>query len=111
MQKMAIMSFTSVVILACIPIALAHADTLNATSCDTLYGLPTGTISTAASLQYMNPTVCAAYQDLISRYNPGGCSATGFSNAKVQGITSLNNTFATNLDTMLKAADAAGSQT
>jgi len=86
----------------------AHADTLTATSCDSLFNLPTGTISTASSAQYLNPTTCAAYQDLIKRYNPGTCSAVGFSNAKVQGITSLNPTFAVNLDNMLKAGDAAG---
>jgi hypothetical protein len=90
------------------PRAHAQATTLNSTVCNQLYGLPAGTISTTISSQYLNPTVCAAMQDLISRYNPGGCSSKGFTNAKVQGITSLNSVFAVNLDTMLKAADAAG---
>lgn len=89
--------------------AFAHADdTLTSSACDSLFGLAAGTISTAASQKYLNPATCAAYQDLITRYHPGPDSSIGLSNAKVQGITSLNSTFALNLDSMLKAADAAG---
>ena len=92
-------------------ISLAHAQTapmLDSTLCNQLYGLPAGTIATTVSQQYLNPAVCAAMNDLISRYNPGSASSIGLTNAKVQGITSLNSAFALNLDNMLKAADAAG---
>ncbi len=89
-------------------VGLVNAQTLDSTLCNKLYGLPTGTIATSISLEYLNPTVCAAMNDLISRYNPGPDSSIGLTNAKVQGITSLNSTFAVNLDNMLKAAGAAG---
>ncbi len=87
----------------------ASADTLTATSCDSLYGLAAGTMGTAASEKYFNPTTCAAYQYLLTRYvGGGGQGVTGLANPQVQGITMLNPTFAVNLANLMKAAESAG---
>jgi hypothetical protein len=91
-------------------LSFVHAQTtLDSTICNQLYGLPAGTIATAVSQQYFNPTSCAAYQFLITRYiGANGQGTKGLANPQVAGITSLNSTFATNLSNLMHAADAAG---
>jgi len=79
----------------------------NSAACDQLFNLPQGTMTSSVGQTVMNPTVCAAYQYLISIYQPGSSTLACIPNAKVVGITSLNPDFAVRAAKMLQAAQAA----
>src|SRR3989344_2063855 len=77
-------------------------------SCSELFkAVRESSMQRAADSLVMNDVTCGAYKFLIDRYEPGTCSARGFSDPKGQGITSLNPDFAVRLATLLVEGEAA----
>lgn len=84
------------------PAAAPGGNTTVPASCQKLFGLKTDAMVREADRILMTPEVCAAYEELIRRYNPGHCSQKGLSDPRVEGITRLNPSFAVALAKTLK---------
>ena len=98
--------FTTVFLSPLFASAQAAAPALNPSGCDELFALPKSTIA-GNNGGVMTPEVCAAYKELMTRYEPGDDSKNCIKNVEVVGITSLNADFAVRLNNLLKAGDAA----
>lgn len=71
-------------------------------ACQQLFGLKADSMVRDADRVLMTPETCAAYEELIRRYNPGNCSQKGLVNPRVEGITRLNPSFVVALAKTLK---------